>query len=252
MNKFSFYIFGLLLIGLTSFSSCKEDDDPQDPNNPPTTNTDPTQTYSYEDAFGVLAAIKSVSYTTAGGYTVPVELATAVAVFMNSANASTFVDAGTVQLNSKALTRQTNNSYAYQDVMNPITLNQVQLTVSGSSSVPSFSQVVSKPIPDYSGFSTLPATITRANGLEVNLSGAMSNADSVLVVLASGSGVVYKTVAGNASKVSFSASELSALPASQQGMLQVSPRNMTTETISSKKYYFVNQATYTKMPVTVN
>jgi hypothetical protein len=244
-----------LLIASMAFSvlvtGCKKDEDP-DGENPTNQTGDPTQTYNFTDAFGVLSAINSISYTNVGGTLIPVELGTAVAVFPSAAGAQAFLDAGTVQINGKSLTKQTNNSYVYQDFTNPLMLNQVKWDVSGNGNVPAISKQVAKPIPTYSNFGSLPASVTKANGLEVSIAGHVNNADSVLVVVAAGSKWVARTVAGNAAKVTFSAADLSSLPSSTEGMVQVSPRNMTTETISSKKFYFINQATYTKMPVPVN
>lgn len=250
MKKLTFSLLAASLAFSVLFTGCKKDEDPDGEN--PTQTGDPTQTYNYPDAFGVLAAVNSVTYTNAGGMLIPVELGTAVAVFTGSAGAQSFVDAGTVQINAKPLTKQTNNSYVYQDFASPLMLNQVKWDVSGNSNVPAISKQVAKPIPTYTNYSSLPASVTKVNGLEVSIAGHVSNADSVLVVVAAGSKWVARTVAGNAAKVTFSAADLSSLPGSSEGMVQVSPRNMTTETISSKKFYFINQATYTKMPVPIN
>ncbi len=59
-----------LLVAFSAFflSSCdkKEDETP--------VNNNTTNTFSYDDAFGVLVAVKSVSYTSVGGFEVPVEV----------------------------------------------------------------------------------------------------------------------------------------------------------------------------------
>ena len=237
----------------TVISSCTKDkvEEPvQTPDTAPTANTN----FSFSDGHGVLAAVKSVSYTTVAGYSVPVETNTAVAVFSANPGSSAYADAGAVQLNGRELTKQTNNSYVYQDFTNPITFNQVAWTVAGTSAVPSINYTHSKPLPSFSGYSALPAAVTRSNGLTVSLGSAVSGADSVYVILTGNSGSQYllKRLGGSASQAVFTAAELSGLNAGNTGLLQVVPWNYTTVDFSGKKVYFVNETAYSKIGITIN
>lgn len=222
----------------------------------PTQEPTPTAStnFSFSDGHGVLAAVKSVSYTTVAGYSVPVETNTAVAVFSATPGGSVFADAGTVHLNGNELSKQSNNSYVYQNFTSPFTFNQIAWAVAGSSAVPSISYTHNKPMPSFSGYSALPATITRSSGLTVSLGSAVSGADSIYVIVTGNSGSQYllKRFGGTASQAVFSASELSGLTAGNTGLLQVVPWNYTAVDFSGKKLYFVNETAYSKIGITIN
>jgi hypothetical protein len=236
---------------VVALSSCSKTEEVLENNNP-TTNTS-TASVSFGDSYGTLAAVRSVSYTTIGGMTIPVETNTAVAAFPSGAGSSTYSDAGTVTLNSKTLTKQANNSYVYQNLTDPLTLGSVNWSVTGSGSVPAITYSYTRPIPDYSGYNSLPSSITRSAGLTVSLGSSVSGADSVYVIVSGGSGNAYllKRLAGNASQAVFTASDLNSL-GTGTGMIQVAPWNYTSQEFGGKKIYFVNESAYSKIGVTIN
>jgi hypothetical protein len=204
------------------------------------------------DGYGVLVAIRSVSQTTVAGITVPVEVNTAVAAFSSSMGSSTLVDGGTVTLNSKGLTKSSNNAYSYQNLMDPLSFSTITWNVSGLGSVPAISYTDDRPIPGYSGFSALPATVTRSAGVTISLGSAISNADSVYVIVTDyDNHMVLKRLAGSAAQCTVSASELSGFTAGQ-GMLQVVPWNYKDEDFNDKKFYFVIESAYTKQGITID
>ncbi len=218
--------------------------------------TNPTNTSSPSiimgDGHGVLAAVRSVSYTTVAGVTVPLEVNTAVAAFNVSAGSSSFADGGAVTLNGKGLAKSSNNAYSYQNLTDPLTFSSVSWNVAGSSSVPAFSYSDDRAFPDYSGFSSLPATVTRSSGVTISLGSMVSNADSVYVILTDyNNHSILKRLGGNASSCTFSAAELGGFTAGQ-GMVQVTPWNYKAEDFSSKKFYFVLESAYTKQGITIN
>ena len=191
------------------------------PEEPKTNTSAPTITVS--DGYGALAAVRSVSYTTVAGITIPLEVNTAVAVFNTSMGSTTFSDAGTVTLNSKALTKSSNNAYVYQNLTDPLSFSTLTWNVTGSSSVPAISYSDNHPIPDYSGFDALPTTVTRSAGVTIALGSAISNADSVYVVLTDyNNHSILKRVSGNASECTFTSAEIAGFTAGQ-GMVQVCP-----------------------------
>jgi hypothetical protein len=245
----SFIILGFLSAAL--LTSCDKAKDTVIDNTTNNTTT-PTTTPNFGDASGVLSAVRSVTYQTVSGFVIPVTVYTAVAAFPSTPGSSTFADAGTVTLNSKALTKQSNNAYLYQNLSDPLNLNQITWNVTGSGSVPAFSYTDDKSLPDYSGYNDLPGTVTIANGLTVDLAGKVANADSVYVVISSGnSSAVIKRVAGNASSAVFTAQDLAAL-STGTGILQVVPWNYKIEDFSGKNYYFVIETAVSKLNVTIN
>lgn len=219
---------------------------------PETPSTASAPSITISDGHGVLAAVRSVSYTTVAGMTIPLEVNTAVAAFTASAGSGTFIDGGTVTLNSKGLTKSSNNAYVYQNLTDPLTFSTLNWNVSGSGSVPAITYTDDRPIPDYSGFSALPATITRSSGVTISLGSAVSNADSVYIVVTDyDKHQIIKRLAGNASQCVVSSSELSGFTAGQ-GMLQVCPWNYKSEDFGDKKFYFVIESAYTKQGITIN
>jgi hypothetical protein len=219
--------------------------------NTPTNNTS-APSITMGDGYGVLAAVRSVSYTTVAGITVPLEVNTAVAGFSNALGSNSFVDGGTVTLNSKALTKSSNNAYAYQNLTDALSFGTISWNVTGSSSVPAISYTDDKPIPDYSGFSSLPSTVTRSAGLTISLGSAISGADSIYVVVTDyNNHQLIRRLGGNAAECVISSSELSGFTAGQ-GMIQVCPWNYKSEDFNDKKFYFVIESAYTKQGITIN
>jgi hypothetical protein len=222
------------------------------PETPTNTTTTSVPTITISDGYGVLAAVRSISYTTVAGYTVPLEVNTAVAAFPIALGSTTFTEGGTVTLNTKALTKSENNAYVYQNLTDPLSFSTLNWSVSGSSSVPVISYSEDKPIPDYSGFSSLPTTISKASGVTISLGSAISNADSIYVVVADfNNHRIMKRLAGNAGECVIGSSELSTFTTGQ-GMVQVCPWNFKSEDFSSKKFYFIIEAAYTKQGITIN
>lgn len=235
------FSFSLLLV----FTSCTKEDDDTGSNSPSTT------TPTFVDGAGVLVAIKTVTYVSASGFVIPTEVNTGVAAFTDTPGSQVFADAGTVSLNSASLKKYDNNSYVYDNLLSPIMLDEVQWEVSGKGSVPAISKQVTRGMPDYTGYSDLPATISKSSGLTINLSGKVSNADSVYVVLIDmNNKFLIKRAAGNASNISITAGEMDGFK-NGSAYLQVVPWNFTTQTFSSKKMYFVNEMVCSKTNVTI-
>lgn len=241
-NWILFLLPAFLVFG---FSSCKKDN-----NTTPTQtqNLGPTQLFNYSDAWGLCAGVKTITYQN-----VPIIgpqqfiIGTAVTAFPTAAGGSTYQDAGTVNCNAEALTKQSNNSY----VFNPSQSSPEGIDfssgsswdVSGSANVPAFSHTFSS-FPSSPSITSNTDEVTLSSGYTFTIS-SVSNADSILFILASGSGYVTKTTGGSATSVTFSASELSSLQASDYGLLQVTPYRYeaNTSVIPGKKVYFVNQVT---------
>lgn len=224
-------------------------------NTDPTNNTSTTTNYSsfnFPDSYGVLVAIKSISYQEVAGIQIPIEVNTASATFVSSPGSSTFVDAGNVSLNNKELTKQANNSYVYQDLVNPLSFNSVSWNVSGANGIPLVAYSDNRPWPSFSGFSTLPASVSKSAGITVTLGSAVSNADSVYLIVASGDGkFAIKRAGGNAAEVTLTSADLNEI-GTGTGIIQLVPWSFKMEDVESKDFYFVLEAAYSKMNVTIN
>lgn len=245
-SKLSLFFSSMVLLAFL-FVSCdkKEDETPEN------SNQSSTENLNFSDSYGVLAAIKSISYQTVGGFTIPVEVNTAVAAFIPSPGATTFSPAGNVTINGSSLKKFENNSYIYDNLLNPLTFNTVQWEVSGEGDVPTISKTVNRGFPDFSSYSSIPESFSLASGLSVPLGSSISNADSVVVVVAGSKDAKVKIVRAGAANATFSAAELSNLGTGATGMISVTPYNFTIETISGRKYYFVNESNYTKLNVNI-
>jgi hypothetical protein len=239
--------FFLLFLALSAaiITGCTKDEDP------PEDNTTTTNEFSFDDSFGVFVAVKSVTTQTVGGYTIPIEINTATVAFMESAGSSTMVDGGAVTLNSYSLKKVQNNAYIYDDFLNPLDYSTVTWTAAGNGNVPAINKTVTRGFPAFSGADALPASISIASGFAISLGNKVSNADSVIVVVGSNNKSAYKIVGGNVASVSFSSADLSGIGASAVGLISVSPYNISSETISSKKYYFINETVYSKANVNI-
>lgn len=229
-------LFALMaIIFSAAFISC--DDDPVEPETVDTT-TYPTP----DDAFGVLAAIKTYTSVTAGGFTTDVEFGTAVAVFIDGDN---FLPAGNVSCKSEALTQNSNNSYVYiPDFASPsaatgISLgNEATWSVSGQGNVPAIST-------SYSGFPSKP-TITSGTTIDIDAGytmtwGSISGADSLIVSVFGNNKNATKTVAGSATSATFSSSDLSDVGTTDFGIIQVAAYKQKKEVISGKNIYVTNE-----------
>jgi hypothetical protein len=225
MKKLS--TFAVLAAGLSlAVSSCTKDETTTTPPTTPPTTTPtapPPPQPTITGANGALIALQMDFSYDAAGFPVTLNTEMGIAAFYNSTgNSATLVDGGNVTVNSIALTKNANNSYlvtAGIPTQEPSTLNldgNIAWNVAGSSNVPAFSYNIDAstyPFVDYTG--TIPTDITKANGLVLNFTAANTkNADSVYVMIISGSTSFLKAYKGNAGNINITASELNGLTAS--------------------------------------
>lgn len=243
--------FTKMLLPVAMFAlltGCKKDES-TDTTQP--TPLSPTETFNYSDAWGLLAGVKTVTSINSPIGPIETTIGTAVAAFNTTEGGSSYHEAGTITCNGKTLTIQSNNSYVFQPSQTDVEGIDFSNSIaawngSGSGNVPAFSATLA-------AFPTTPSItnssdVTLSSGHTVTFS-SVNNADSILVVLASGNNYAQKRVGGNATSATFSASELSGLSASQYGMVQVTPYwwEPRFDIILGKKVYMVNQVTVTKI-----
>lgn len=225
----------LLVAGLTLASCNKKDDDDVDPgggNNPGTENPTP------QLGVGTLVAVKTLNTTDTPIGPITTELGLGVAVF-SSDNWSSFQDAGSVQLNGNALTKNANNSYIFMpSATNPMGIelgSTVVWDVAGNGSIPAFSHTVQTTFPSLGAITS--STDVSKSGYTLSVA-SVSNADSVYFQV----GEVLKVLGGNARSCEFSASELSGL-STGQSIIQVAPYKISNAQYGGKTFYFINEST---------
>lgn len=241
-------IFPLLIFALVAgVSSCKKDKEEEEELETPAAVTPSNPVPAPSDADGALVGVKTVTYMSNPFMgEIVTEMGVAVAMFGNLSD-GTFVDAGSVSVNSKALTKQSNNSYVYTPSALDLTGidydDQPVWSIAGNSTVAGFEHEVNRSFPtnpNYNGSEKI------STGASFELSSTVQlSADSVMFILAGPSNTVSKTLAGPASKVTFSADEMGSL-GKGTGFLQLVPYNITSATINAKKYYFINESVFTK------
>ncbi len=228
MRKIQIFFLVFLAAGFLLVSCSKDDGDngngQNQPNNP--------SGFSIPDGVGVLAAVKVTTITPVPGYgNYEVTTGTGTAWF-GSPGSTSGNDAGTVKLNGQALTW--NSSGGVYIANFEASFPPVSWEVSGSASVPAFTKNITASFPEFSG--DLPENPTINEDLTISLSGKVSNADSVIAVVA-GNTAVMKVVSAGANQVTISKSQLSSLGSIQQ--ISINAVKYLPETIEGKKFWFI-------------
>jgi len=235
-----------------TLASCdKKEEDLPAPVTPPAASAPATINPAGADAFGALIAIQTANYVAVpflGEINQPVN--TGVAVFGNLSG-GTFVDAGTVSINSLALTKQSNNTYVYTPAATnptgPDLSDAVTWNVTGNSAnfVPALNNITpsqSFPVaPKYDGVVSIP----RNAAFTVSSSVLVTGADTTYFSLYSPTTSLQKKVAGDVQSVTFTAEEMATLGAGT-GYVQIAPYSMSNQTFDGKKIYFINESVVTK------
>ena len=238
-----------LVVGTLSFS-CGKDDDAPTPAAATTTPTNPTgggnstgnAQPSFPGADASLWAVKSLSVTQIPNMPpITTTLGIGVGVFFDTG--SNYVDVGTVQLNNNVLTKNPNNSYTYTPSQtNPTGIDfssGVTWNVAGGNGFSAINKNITLGFPTVSEI-TSSTTITKANGYTLSVN-SVTGADSVLFLI----GDVNKTIAGNATSCTFSASELNVL-SNGSTVAQVAAYISTNETVGTKLIYYGNETVQSK------
>ena len=250
--KTNLFIKIAIVSAVMTLASCdKEEEETPTPVTPPAASAPATINPAGSDAFGALIALQTANYIAVpflGEINQPVN--TGVAVFGNLSG-GTYVDAGNVTINTKALTKQTNNYYIYTpaatDPLGPDLSDNVTWNVTGNSgnSVPALNNVIpsqSFPVaPKYDGVTSIP----RNAAFTVSSTILITGADTTYFSLFSPTTSLQKRVAGDVQSVTFTAEEMATLGAGT-GYVQIAPYSMSSQTFDGKKIYFVNESVVTK------
>lgn len=230
--------------GLAFMASCKKDSGSS------ASATQPNVTPTPTDAYGVMAAVKTNNYISIAGFTMNMPIGTAVAVFGDAAGFDTYVDAGAVTANDSTLTKQSNNSYVFmQTGYNTTGLDfssgNAKWTVAGNGTVPAINKTTTSGFPFVDSVSAA-GEIDITGALTLSAATPVTNADSIIYVVAGPDATLMKTVAGNVNSYTFTATEMGTV-GTGTGYLEVVPYNLEKQVISGKAYYFINESASTKM-----
>lgn len=221
---------------------------PTTPTTPTTASpTPPSPSPSGGTISGALISVVMDYKITQAGFEVPFNSDIASTIFYNTPGGSTYVDAGTVSVNSTNLEKQTNNTYLKM-ANSGTTPTDLGLdggsnwNVGGSSSVAAFTYNHSGSFPKFTG--TVPSSLALSSGLSFTFnSSTTTGSDSVIVVVAAGSKSFTKTFAANAGTVNITATDLAGFPTvtDNTGLIEVCPYKVLLNTINGKQYAFVKE-----------
>lgn len=240
----------LVIAGTFAVTSCTKKDDII-PDNPVTTTGTTGSTTStpvaptavtptLSDADGVCIATKLNTSMAIPGTTITANtvIGNAVASLYTSTGGPTLEDGGTVKANDSTLAKQPNNAYIFVPKSMGISYGSgSRWSVSGNGSVPAFNYTAN-------GFPGTPSvnnvsSVSKSAAFTMNTN-SISNADSVCFQITAGSKTIFKITAGSQTSHTFTAAEMATLDATANGFLTVTAYKFNTNTVSGKKYYFIN------------
>lgn len=245
--KKTYIVLCLSLACMTTFTACKKTTTSSTPSsNAPTVSTP-------SNADGALAAVKVKTTQTVAGYTIPIDIGTAVAWF---GSASSYQDAGNVSTDGNALSKS-NNAYVFQPSQTTPTgidfTSSTAWVVSGNSGngITGFSYTDNSSFPDVDDISN-SGTISSSGAFTLSAT-SVPYGDSVIFVVAGSQNHVTYTAPSGTSSHTFSAAEMATVGAAgnSTGLLQIAPYRVNHQTINGKSYYFIKETCVSKF-VTIN
>lgn len=195
-------------------------------------------------ADGLCVAVNNTTFTTQAGFSVAIELGLAVAVFYDAAGTK-YVDAGTVTVDSKELDKSESFYYSYTSTSGEKFSNPISWSSTGSSDYEAFTQDVSLDFPQMSEITS--GDINTTQDYEITLKSAITNADSIIVVISGGSNAFQTTLPYTGETViSISSADIKDIGAAETGIISLTAYDYVLETVGDKKIAFVNQGNVTK------
>ena len=206
------------------------------------------------DADGAMAAVQVITTQTVAGFTIPINIGTAVAWF---GSASSYKDAGNVSCATNALTKS-NNAYVFQPSQSSpqgITFSSnVTWDVTGNTGngISAFNYSDNSTFPSLSDINN-SGTVSAAGSFTLSATSAVYG-DSVIFVVAGSQKHISYIAGPNISSHTFSAAEMATVGASgnNTGLLQIAPYIVNHQTINSKSYYFVKETCVSKFVTITN
>ncbi|MBK7690938.1 MAG: hypothetical protein IPJ31_07415 [Bacteroidetes bacterium] len=243
MKRISF----VFLASIAFFASCDKKATLPSNNNNGTAAATPSPAPTTGDGF--LVALQTVTNTTVAGFPINTVFGTGLAGFGNLA-AGTYTDAGAITLNSKAMTKNANNTYTYIPSTGDITgvdlSSSINWNVGGGNGIPAFTHdATAQDLPNSGDLSAF-ASINSTNDFSLSVSGSISNSDSVYFQISGANGSVLKRMASNTTTALFTAAELQTI-GKGTGTVVVAPWNMDSITQGGKKIYIINELALSRL-----
>ncbi len=246
MKKTNF-ILALLVGGFLFTTSCSKDDSTPTPTPTPTPVQAPVSpTYPASD--GLFQLVNTVTVITNPFLPEPIEQEVFTAVGFISNGSGGYNDIGNVTVEGKALTKQANSSYVYQNLMSFIEpVGSIDWQVSGGVGFAAASFNTTKAVPSLASFKK-QTTFNLAVDNTLNVQSY--NADLILVSIADAKGKVFtKSYPGSTTSVLITKDDLKELSATTYGFIQITPYNYVIKSINSKSVVIGNQTTYSSTMV---
>ena len=239
MKTLKFFLPALFL--LTFFSCKKKENSPE----APATTTGSTSTSTVPAYYGVLYSyqfdmLSSGTLTPMNGNSSAIFSSSAFVNYPNIYEGfmGNALDAGTVSINGTILKKTLSGSNYYYGDSTTTLFNPPQAwLVSGLNGVPAISFTNTSARPVYTGYATLKDTIKISQNNVFALTG-ISGADDINIYIFGGANTANKTLAGDATSVTFGPSDLSLIGATNNGSIMMSIYKNTYVSFGGKNYKF--------------
>lgn len=199
---------------------------------------------SFTTGDGAIIAVMTRTSTTNFGITTDIDLGTAVAIFGDLSTGS-YNDAGTVTLNAKALTKNSNNSYVFTPSATDIKGIDFSTDINWSVGTPTFTynckSGTGMGMPNVSTISGTYTSIDVNSDFTLAMNSAVGNADSVYFQITGASKSILKAMGGSTKSASFTSAELKTLGNTVGGSVVISPWNHELKTLGGKQIHVINQ-----------
>ena len=248
-------LFMAMLCAVVVFDSCKKKDDatPQQANN-----AFPTPAYPKpSDADAVLVAVRasapspiSMPVSIPGMDTeLVLDLGMGIAFFKDNAKADKVLLNNTELGFTNGVHMWTPN---FANITDPSSVSGIDLNGSITWKVtnPNIEQTLSG-LPGKPKI-TSGKTVTKSAGYTINNSSAGVSGEVLYVIYDENGKSVQKTKSAGSTSCAFTASELSALGSTNNGIVQANAYIIESKTLNGKKVYFVRQSSYSVTGVTIN
>lgn len=203
---------------------------------------------NFGGTFGVLVALRTVTTTSTPLGNMDTSVGTAVAVFSNDGG-STFVSAGTVNVDGSNLNVQSNGSYVYQiGATNPTGLSfaDAPSAVNWGGDGGTWGAFTASTTQGFATIETITSGEPSTSSAYTLTANSVVGADSVLFALYGQNDNIIRILPGNTTSHTFSASEVSAAGAGT-AIIQVVGLKYDEQTISSKPYWLINETVRSKI-----
>ena len=194
----------------------------------------------FPDADGFFAAVNTLTFQSVLGQDIAIEIGTAVGGFFANATKDQYADGGTVSINSKNLEKQSNSIYFFNTTTADSWSAPINWAATGGSGFGAFDVTPSLSFPTMCKL-TSETTINTSADYTITLGASISNADSVLIILSGPNNTLQKTVEAGWSSYTLTAAEIGNVGASDASLLQLTAYTYTSEDVSGKKIYFINE-----------